>query len=44
MFPGQGGRNYREKQKRLIFWSAMAAILLGAVLALVMWLTSKPKV
>jgi len=44
LFPGQGGRNYREKQKRLIFWSAMAAILLGAVLALVMWLTSKPKV
>ena len=44
LLPGQGGRNYREKQKRLIFWAAVVAIILGAVLAAVMWYASKPKV
>ena len=44
LLPGQGGRNYREKQKRLLFWAAMAAIFFGAILAVVIWFTSKPKV
>jgi hypothetical protein len=44
LFPGQGGRNYRAKQKRFIFWSVVAAIFFGTVLALALWWVSKPKV
>jgi hypothetical protein len=44
LFPGQGGRNYRAKQKVFIYWAVVVAVVFGVVLALIMWLNSKPKV
>jgi hypothetical protein len=43
LFPGQGGRNYRRKQRRIMRWTLAVSLLLGTVLAVVLWLLSKPK-
>jgi hypothetical protein len=43
LFPGQGGRNYRQKQRRIMRWTLAVSLLLGAALAVVLWLLSKPK-
>jgi hypothetical protein len=42
LFPGQGGRNYRRKQWRILGWCAAAALVFGALLALVIWWFSGP--
>jgi Na+-driven multidrug efflux pump len=43
LLPGQGGRNYHRKQRRLLWWSVAVALLFGLVLAAVMWWLSRPK-
>jgi len=37
LLPGQGGRNYYRKQRVLIGWSIVVALILGAVMATVMY-------
>ena len=44
LLPGQGGRNYRRKQQRILRWTVVAALLFGTVLALLLWWSSKPKI
>jgi len=43
LFPGQGGSNYRQKQRRIMRWTVAVSLLLAAALAAVLWLLSKPK-
>jgi hypothetical protein len=33
LLPGQGGRNFRKKQKKILAWTVAAAVLFGTVLA-----------
>jgi hypothetical protein len=33
LLPGQGGRNYRQKQKKILAWTVAAAVVFGTVLA-----------
>jgi uncharacterized MAPEG superfamily protein len=42
LLPGQGGRNYRAKQKIFLTWAALVALVFGGVLAVVMWWVSRP--
>jgi hypothetical protein len=41
LFPGQGGRNYYEKQRRFIIWSCAVAIVFGAAMGSIMWWLSR---
>jgi hypothetical protein len=43
LLPGQGGRNYHRKQRFILRWTIVSALVFGAVLAAVMWVMSKPK-
>ena len=43
LLPGQGGRNYRRKQERILRWSILVAVLMGTVLAAVMWWFAQPR-
>jgi hypothetical protein len=43
LLPGQGGRNYRQKQRRLLAWSVIASLFFGVGLTAVMWWLSHPK-
>ena len=43
LFPGQGGSNYHRKQRLIWRWTLAAALASGGILALVLWLFSKPK-
>jgi hypothetical protein len=43
LLPGQGGRNYHQKQKLLLRWAIVVAVLCGAVLGAIMWLLSGPR-
>jgi hypothetical protein len=43
LLPGQGGRNYYRKQRVMLQWAIVVALLGGAVLAAVMWFMSRPK-
>jgi hypothetical protein len=43
LLPGQGGRNYHQKQRQILRWSVAAAVLFGTLLAAVMWFMSRPK-
>ena len=36
MLPGQGGRLYRQKQKFILKWSLLAALIVAAALAAAM--------
>ncbi len=38
LFPGQGGRMYRKKQKVMFKWSLAAAFIAALVMAAVMYL------
>lgn len=44
LFPGQGGRNYRRKQRFILRWAVAVALGFGTVLAVVLWWSSKPKI
>jgi hypothetical protein len=37
LLPGQGGRNYRRKQQRLMRWTVSVAVVFGLIIAVVMW-------
>jgi hypothetical protein len=41
LLPGQGGRAYRRKQIRIIAWSLLAALLIAAILAAVMYFMNR---
>jgi len=43
LFPGQGGRMYRRKQKRFMRWALAVALCFGSVLAAVLWWLSRPR-
>jgi len=43
LLPGQGGRNYRRKQRLILGWSSAAALVFGVLLALLIWWFSRPK-
>lgn len=43
LFPGQGGRNYRQKQRVFLRWAVAVAVFFGAVLTALLWWFSKPK-
>ena len=43
LLPGQGGRNYHRKQRVMLQWAIVVALLGGVVLAAVMWFMSRPK-
>jgi hypothetical protein len=42
LFPGQGGRNYRRKQLRILGWSSAAALVFGVLIAVLIWWFSNP--
>jgi Na+-driven multidrug efflux pump len=41
LLPGQGGRNYYQKQRRLIGWAIAVAVLFGAGIGAIMWWFSR---
>jgi hypothetical protein len=43
LLPGQGGSAYRRKQKFILKWSAVAALLLSAILAALMYWLDKTR-
>jgi len=43
LLPGQGGKNYYRKQRTLIAWSIIVALLGGVLLTVMMWWLSRPK-
>jgi len=43
LLPGQGGRNYYRKQRVILGWAILVALICGALLAVVMWWLSRPK-
>ena len=38
LLPGQGGKAYRRKQKSLIIWSAIAALIVSGIFAALVYL------
>jgi hypothetical protein len=43
LLPGQGGRNYRRKQKVFMRWTYAAGLCFGTLLAAVLWWFSRPR-
>jgi hypothetical protein len=43
LLPGQGGRNYYRKQRVILTWAVLVALICGGLLAVVMWWLSRPK-
>jgi hypothetical protein len=37
LLPGQGGRNYHRKQRRIMRWTIAVSLVFGLLLALTMW-------
>jgi hypothetical protein len=42
LFPGQGGRNYRRKQRYIMRWTIAAAVVCGLAAAVVIWWQAHP--
>ena len=42
LLPGQGGRAHRQKQKLIIKWSVIAAIVVAGILAWLMYWLNRP--
>ncbi len=42
LLPGQGGRNFHIKQKRIMRWTIAVSLALGVVMAGVMWWQAHP--
>jgi len=42
LLPGQGGRNYRRKQRRFMRWTVSVAVIFGLIIAFVMWWQARP--
>jgi len=43
LLPGQGGRNYFLKQRRLLLWAVAASLVFGGLLSAALWYLSRPK-
>jgi hypothetical protein len=43
LFPGQGGRNYRIKQQRIMCWTVAVSLVFGALLTVILWWLSHPR-
>jgi hypothetical protein len=43
LFPGQGGRNYHRKQRRIMRWTIFAALVFGTALGVALWWFSRPR-
>lgn len=43
LLPGQGGKNYHRKQQVFRLWAAAVGLLMGGIIAAVMWYFSRPK-
>jgi hypothetical protein len=41
LLPGQGGRNYFRKQKRIMRWTVAVSLCMGTAMAGVMWLLAR---
>jgi hypothetical protein len=42
LLPGQGGRNFRSKQKVILAWTVVVALVFGGLLAVLIWWFSRP--
>jgi hypothetical protein len=42
LLPGQGGRLHRQKQKLILKWSVIAAIVVAGILAWLMYWLNRP--
>lgn len=42
LLPGQGGRNYHRKQKQIMRWTVAISLMLGVVMAGIMWWQAHP--
>jgi hypothetical protein len=42
LLPGQGGRNFRRKQWRILGGTIAAALIFGLLLAVLIWWFSRP--
>jgi hypothetical protein len=42
LLPGQGGRNYRSKQRIILIWTVATAVVFGGLLAVLIWWFSRP--
>jgi len=43
LLPGQGGRNYRQKQQVFLRWAVIVSLLFGTVLTVALWWLAKPR-
>jgi hypothetical protein len=43
LLPGQGGRNYFQKQKKIMCWTVAVSLVFGSLLTAVMWWMSRPR-
>ena len=42
LLPGMGGRLYRKKQRVIIKWAIVAALVVSAIVAALMYVLSRP--
>jgi hypothetical protein len=43
LLPGQGGKNFHQKQHRFILWATAVAIVFGTVIGAIMWWMARAK-
>jgi hypothetical protein len=43
LLPGQGGKNYYRKQKFILGWTVAISLVLGFVMAGLMWWLARPQ-
>jgi hypothetical protein len=43
LLPGQGGRAFRHKQRRILIWSIIVGTAVAAALAALMYFLNQPK-
>jgi hypothetical protein len=43
LLPGQGGKNYYRKQRRIMCWTVAVSLVFGLVVAAVMWWVAHPR-
>jgi hypothetical protein len=41
LLPGQGGAAYRRKQRKILFWSVLAGLVVAAIFAGIMYLLNR---
>ena len=42
LLPGQGGKNYYRKQKRILSWTVAFSLVFGLAIAAIMWWQAQP--